>query len=88
MAEHFEVLIGFTYPYFCTGQREERELAVQKLTGGLLASLIPGGTPLPCVRLVGGSACVGVWRGAGGWAACQFGWLGVGRRWCGLGWRG
>ena len=43
MEDHFEVLIGMAWPYTRTGRPEERQMAVQKLTHGMLAKLLPGG---------------------------------------------
>jgi hypothetical protein len=41
--DHFEVLIGMAWPHTRTGKPEERQMAVQKLTHGMLAKLLPGG---------------------------------------------
>jgi hypothetical protein len=42
VAQHFEVLMAIVYPYSLTGKPEERQMAAQKLTGPVMAALLPG----------------------------------------------
>ncbi|KAL4857208.1 Serine/threonine-protein kinase ATM [Chlorella vulgaris] len=41
VAQHFEVLMAIVYPYSLTGKPEERQMAAQKLTGPVMAALLP-----------------------------------------------
>ena len=69
MEDHFEVLIGMAWPYTRTGKPEERQMAVQKLTHGMLAKLLPGGLGCGgmCRAVLG---CAGLcWAGPWAWPA-------------------
>ena len=61
------MLIGMAWPYTRTGKPEERQMAVQKLTHGMLAKLLPGGLGCGgmCRAVLG---CAGLCWAVLGWA--------------------